>query len=264
MFYLKSFWKTVLQNPFRGLFFVLFSTALFLGILAKGNLDKNIFSKVSLSGQESFFYALIDDKENQARIARKLRALPGVKTVEILTSNSINVKATEVIKNVGLGLSAELMNLDYSGLKIIFMKKISFRSIKLIRDYLNRLVGKKHITMGGIKAPKENQVKLSGILKFIKSWGATGLLVILFFLWTVSYFQFGESLSETAYLIQNFQRRNQVAVKMLIFGMLSFSVLAFLVHTSIFGVPALLNTFIVLAIAALAIIVQAKSFRWNA
>ena len=187
MFYLNLFWKTVTQNPFKGVFFVLFTMSLFFGILSKNQIDKQIFSNISLSGQESFFYALLDDKENQARIARKLRALPGVKKVDILTSNSINKKATEVINNVALGLSSELINLDYSGLKIVFMSKISSRSISLIRNYLNRLVGKKHITMGGVKEPQKNQVKLSGVLHFVKSWGATLSLVAFFLLWFLSH-----------------------------------------------------------------------------
>jgi hypothetical protein len=264
MFYLANFWKTILQNPFRGLSFVTFTILLFVGVLSKQHIDTKVFSQISMTGQESFFYALLDDKENQARIARKLRALPGVKKVTILTSNSINSKASEVIKNVGLGISAELMNLDYSGLKIVFMQKISIRSINLIRDYLNRLVGEKHITMGGVKEPRKNQAKLSGILSFVKSWGALFSLIAFFFLWLISYMQFGESLSKNAYLIENFQRRNQVAVKMLVLGLLSFSAIAFVLYFSIFGAPAILNSVIVLIIVFLAMAIQTKSFRWIA
>jgi hypothetical protein len=264
MFYLNSFWKTILQNPFKGVFFSFFTISLFFGILSKKQIDQKIFDKITMSGQESFFYALLDDKENQARIARKLRALPGVKKVDILTSHSVNAKAAEVIKSVGLGLSSELMNLDYSGLKVVFLSKISTRSIQLIRDYLNRLVGKKHITLGGIKTPRQSQKKLSGILNYVKSWGSILSLLSFFLLWLVSFTQFREALSKNAYLVESFQRRDKVAIKMLIVGLLSFSFIAIIFHLTFFGIPSFVNLSLILGIAMLAIGIQSKVFRWVA
>lgn len=235
-----------------------------MGVLSRNELSNLAFNKMSISGQEPFFYALIDDRENQSRIARKLRALPGVKRVDLLSSKSITSKASEVIKNVGVGLDSDLLNLDYSGLKIVFVKEVSMRSINLIRDYLNRLVGKKNITMGGVKEPHSNKLKISDVLVFLKSWGSSLTLTILFVMWVTIFFLFENTLAHNSYLIENFQRRKNVSVKMLTAGLVSIVLASLILYYVSFGIPSTFSFFLILGIAGFAVALQVRTFKWYA
>ena len=264
MFYLISYLKTVFSEPLKGIAFSSITLLLFLGIFSKDRINENIAAKVKMKGQESFFYALIEKKENQARIARKLRALPGVKYVETLTSHAINNKANQLVNAVGLGMNSELTNLDYTGLKVVFKSAISSRSIELIRDYLNRLVGEKKLTLGAVKEPRKNQAKISGLLGLANAWGSLIILVSLFIVWLLSFFQFERVIAKRAYLIENFQRREKVGIKILFVGLLLLFTLSVILKITIINAEfSLSSIFLTVAIVILAMSSQLRTFRWD-
>lgn len=264
MFYLISFWKTIVQSSVKGLAFCLLTLVLLLSIFSRENIEQKLLGKISISGQESFFYALIDDKENQPRVARKLRSLPGVKRVDLLSSNSISTKATEVVKSIGLGIESQLLNLNYSGLKITFAKEVSKRSITLIRDYLSRLVGKDKLTMGGVKEPDLKNVKLSGVLNFFKGWGTRLFITVLFCVWLIVFFGFEENLKQESYLIESYQRRQHVSLKMLLAGMASICVLAFAISFLFFNTPNAISLIIAFFIMSFVVLLQVRTKQWAA
>ncbi len=234
-----------------------------MGVLSRDQINKSVDKRIAISGSESFFYALLDNKENQARIARKLRILPGVKQVELLSEKSVSTMTEEIIKNINIDLNSELERLNFSGLKIIFTKDISSRSIDLIRDYLTRLVGGQQLTMGGVKKPIKNQIKISKMLSSIKLWGGSFFILIIFLIWGVSFFQFQSVLLKRSYLIERFQRRTYVDLKVLSSGLAAMSILASGFFFGVFGTPSIVNVLTLAAILCFPFIIKFRSFRWD-
>ena len=79
---------------------------------------------------------------------RKLRE-PGVDKVRVLSKADVS-SLDELLKTLNIGVSKDLIDLSFSGLRVQFERGLPARSQKLIRDYLSRLVGADKLTMGAI------------------------------------------------------------------------------------------------------------------
>jgi hypothetical protein len=217
MFYLNHFLKAILNFKVSGVLFVIFT----IGLITATHNRKTIKKVFSLNGKTTtspYFNALISNDSNLAGIARKMRKLPGVKNVRIK-------KALEVSKEIK-GLQAELDSdvlkslsaINYSSVTIELSAAIQTRSQNLIKEYLTRLVGESSITMSNVKKPKVRKLKKNSPEVILHKWGDKYIIALLTILWLASCLSFANYLKNYSFLIEKFQRKKRVDLKIFISG----------------------------------------------
>lgn len=210
----------------------------------------------------SYFFALISSSESYQTIAGQMGVLPGVHKVEILSENQIKEEVKNILGNLQLTNPQAMMDLNYVGLKIIYTRDLKPRAQELVRDYLTHLVGESNITLGAIKSADATLEKRNQLITSIKQWGYTMYLALVLVFWFVALISVRSKITETSYLLENFQRKRKVALKMAING-LSIIFLVSLAITFILGMPKFLNLGFALALFVVGILLHSKNYQWE-
>ena len=220
MFYLKQFFSIIKKTPVLGMSFIVLTLVMIVGIGQQDNWEKIVFNSMPNHAEGPYFHALIPGKENYQRVTRKLRDLPGVSMVKILEKNQIKSQVSNIIGNLGMDVSSELFDLDYAGLKVIFKNGLQSRSQNLIRDYLGRLVGSSKVTLGAIKSQDEAVKNRVQLLQLFKNWGGILLTFVVCSFWLITTVLFTQEIRKTSYIVEQFQRKTNVAFKTFLSGVL--------------------------------------------
>lgn len=215
MFYLTHFFQVIFKRPVRGILYILLLAAFVLSFSNVKMLESSVSKMVPKDQAGGHFFALVANSENVSRVQRSMSKLPGVLRVELMKKDKINTEVKKVMEN--FKLEAEGVNLDVSGIKVVFEKDTMKRTKTLTREYLIRLVGASKVTAGAIKE-KDKKEKENKIIVFVREWGAKFIIAALLILWLVFSFVIYKEARERAYLISQFQRRNRVAFKMMLAG----------------------------------------------
>lgn len=213
MFYLRKIKKLFKQSPLTCLFYAISTFILVLTV----NVSNEAVSFIEKRGEDikisPFFHALIDENENYTRYSRKLRALPGVKSVEISRPEEIKSQANDLLGSLDIDISSDLIDMGYAGIKVIFDTNLHDKSISLVRDYLIRLVGKESITVGEL-IKTDNKKEVSPLKEFVYNNLYWILISSVAVLWTFINFVFVKVFNNQIYLIENFQRKNHFSMKL--------------------------------------------------
>lgn len=256
-----QFWKSLEKNWLSGFSFMVLSILMVTTFSQKTFIEKQVFNNVPASVSGPYFYALISGKENHQRISRKLGELPGVALVNILQKEEVNVKVSEILESLGLESGSSLFDFNYAGLKIMFKKGISKRSQGLIRDYLTRLVGKSKVTLGATKENDTLLKKHSEVVGSFKKWGTTLSLTIVFLMWCWSAMSFSKNLKQISYIVESFQRRSNVGMKLYLTG--TALVFMFSLNTFLWGSANGLMFVLSVAIISSFTLLFAKGAKWS-
>ena len=216
MFYLKEFFKCFKSIPFKVVCLCISSILLGLSITHKDLIQLKIKERFSEEIVTPHFYALLSKKINLKKMKSKLGSLPGIKRINYLDRKKIKKK---VNKEVGsLRLNDVLFKKDYTALKVIFDYDLSLEGQNLIKKYLSRYVGGVDIVIGktiGEKKYKDRIAKEK--IKITKIyWGAVFSPLLIY--WIISFFIFSKGIWKKSYLIENFQRRKNVHLKIMLSG----------------------------------------------
>lgn len=217
-----------------------------------------------IEAPKSFFHAIVAGEENHQRLARKLRELPGVESVNVIDDNSLKAQWGQMIADWGLDDLKNfegLRELNYSGLKIVFRDALSERSEKLVMEYVQRLAGKDNVTMSTIKRPEPElfMVSKKGIFEKPLYWfyGILGLV------WFLSLFNFNDHLQRESYLVETYQRTKnvQLAVAMIvILGCFFIPTISLIAFKS----PSLVGALAIIPLVVLTFIVMGlKKWSWH-
>ncbi len=209
-----------------------------------------------------YFYALIDSSESYQTVARQMGMLPGVFKVEILSETQIKEEVKNVLGSLQVDMTDTSLDLNYAGLKIIYGKELKPRAKELIRDYLTHLVGEGNITLGAIKTNDQIGDKRAQFINLIKTWGYSLYLFIIFIFWVVSLLAVRVKIVEASYLLENYQRKRKIGLKMAMNGLTLIFIISVGV-TFILGMPQLLNLAVALAIFIAGIFTHAKAHYWE-
>lgn len=224
MFYLIEFFKIIKTNMMA---FLLLSASSF-GIIFLSSNFSLVKEKLSLSNQAQetpYFNALISKKMQVDGILRRMKKLPGVIAVDKPSNDQIKTEIEKIKKVFGGDIIRSLASVDYTKIRISLETGIKKKSYELIKEYLQRLVGTTSITMGEIKYPHQAQVKLKGFLGKFLNLINVYTLSILGGIWFVSLILFARPLISHAYIIEKFQRKNLVGLKIGLLGMSTLLVL---------------------------------------
>ena len=262
MFYLSNFLQNIKNNPFWGGLFTFTSLILLVGALNFTTLEKSVFNESGSYSSGPYFHALISGAENHERISRKMTELPGVQRVEILGEQQIQNQVTKVLSNLDIGMKVEDMDLNYAGLKIVLDKNLQERSQSLIRDYLVRLVGSSKLTLGAVNAiSKAEQLKNQLFSKF-KEWGITVVSVASLIIWVLVSIVFSTKVQQSSYLIEKFQRRSKVGLKVMLSGMAVLFSFCFAATYS-FGEFSTIGAFTGLSLIMILSSIQLRNLQWH-
>ncbi len=262
MFYLAQFFKILFKSPVRGFFLFFFSIVLVFSIGQKNYLEEQFSRMIPENKAGDYFYTLISTTESYENVARQMQQLPGVYKVEVLSETQIKEEVKNVLGSLQVDLSESSLDLNYAGLKIIYAKELKPRAQELVRDYLTHLVGEGNITLGGVKTNDQSGDKRAQFINLIKTWGYSLYLFIIFIFWVVSLLLVRIKISEASYLLENYQRKKKVGLKVALNGL----TLIFLMSVSvtfILGIPQLVNLAFALAIFIVGISLHAKKYFWE-
>lgn len=238
MFYLKNFILIIMKKPILSFCFLFLLLTVILQINYMGQLNDNYFDKFGPIKKASYFFALVSKKENVASITRKLKRLPGVDQVKLIDEKIIQQDVKKLLTNVSL--SSELLSeMNYVPLKIIFDLGISHKSKKLIQQYFLRLTGKNNIFMGAIKKEKILNRHHSVL---IQQYGQVVLLLLSIVLCLLISTPIYNEINKKSYLIEQFQRRKFIALKIGLFGVLAYVMMIGLIiflFSSVFNLSGL-------------------------
>ncbi len=222
MFYLGSFCKIVAKNPISGLTFVLLTMLLTLWSVDLDDIEKKINFGPSSLKRGDHFYSLIEARENLARIARKISGLPGVANVRQISEREIDERLKGIFSEIGTDFNLET---NYGGLQIVYLQGLEERSQNLIREYLIRLAGRDKVMLGPIKRVQVVKDPHKIEPRLLKKVIVYTLLAVIVIFWQISYLIFGKHISESAYLISQYQQKKRVSFKILLSGIMSIFIL---------------------------------------
>ena len=185
----------------------------------KSFLEEQFLKMIPENKAGSYFYALISTSESYQNIAHQMAVLPGVYKVEILSEAQIKDEVKGILGSLQVNLTQTTLDLNYAGLKIIYAKDLKPRAQELIRDYLTHLVAEGNITLGAIKVNDQSLDKRNQFIGVIKAWGYSLYLFIVFIFWMISLLSVRVKIAEASYLLESYQRKKKVGVKMASFGL---------------------------------------------
>lgn len=213
MFYLKEALRLFQKNTFLSIVLSLFTFALFFGVANFNDLEKVVSKHLPKVENEHYFNAIIDKKVNISSIKRKIEGLPGVKSVSVLDKQDTTKKIRSVSSTLGLSKKEASSLNEMESLKIALTSQVSQSSINLIREYLTRLAGTDNILMGSVKKRISNEKIFKRLVAQLKRWPLQIGIGFVFLLWTISFFAMRKEILRVGYIIESFQRKKNVALK---------------------------------------------------
>jgi hypothetical protein len=232
MFYLKEFLKILKDNIVLSFVFLL-SFSVFLSV----SHNKNMIDKeLSLNGKmkiSPYFNALVSNDINLDSVLRKMKYLPGVKTVSMNKNPTIKKEIEQLKSQFGTSVVQSLSTINYKKLKIELEKGIHTKNQNLIREYLTKLVGKNSLTMGSIKVPKKIKLNKNDNLLRILNWGGVYLIIISGIMFLISSLLLSKQMNDISYLIEKFQRKKSVKLKIFMTGIVSLLLLVLVVNLQV-------------------------------
>jgi hypothetical protein len=260
MFYIKQFFSIFRDNLLKGTFFFLIS---FSFVLISGNwklIKEKIFELYPDYAKGPSFFALISSDQDYLNIQRKLVSLPGISSVMILEKDEVKEQTKKLVENFQLK-DEDLGFLNFIAVEVIFDKNITVRGQELIRNYLIKLAGENNVTLGKINFPPEND-GIKSLLDFINIGGEWAVALIFGFMWFFALFILRKEVKKSAYLIEQFQRKNFVEIKILISGTFIFylisSGLVFLSRS-----PEWINVFLIGFFFLISLIIKGGKHSWG-
>lgn len=181
---------------------------------------KNLFVNEGKVSRLPYMMALVQGQHNLTQIQRKVNQLPGVASVDINKGAKVKNRLMKELSKEVLESFGSILDQHYQSFKIQFLPNISPKGHSLIKEYLVRLLGKDTISVSDVKRPKGGRIHHTQLAKFIKAGGDFFILFAICALWGFSGVLFIRELKKQAYLIEKFQRKEYVAFKSFVGGML--------------------------------------------
>ena len=236
MFYLNEFLKIFKRNTFVALSFCLINILLFFTIVNFNSLQKSLSKRLPQIENEHYFNSLVSSTVNVKAIERKIKGLPGVKRTSLISKKEAHQNLKKLEGSLGLD-ALELQELKKMvTLKVVLDEKVSESSINLIREYLKRLVGVEKILLGAVKKKISKEKMFKHLVANVKKWPLQVGIAITVIFWMISLTALRKQVMTSAYLIESYQRKSKVAMKISFAGIACLSILALAV-SSIFFIP---------------------------
>ena len=225
MFYLVAFYRLSFKNFAMGLVFILAIISFMSGPIVMNVMEEK--AVISVKDIPSYFLALARHFPPGGK--DRLLRLPGVEEVVVLEEDHIAYKKKRIMER--FNLSGDLFNGEHMGVKIIFQDGISEKAKRLIHHYFKKFMGEQNVTLGSIVQGEKRSV-------LWREWQRGGLIclaVLVCLCWLFSFFKIRRNIQKEAFLVGRFQRKERVALKIYLAGVLSFIPMAAIISHYISG-----------------------------
>tara|TARA_R110000868_G_scaffold201748_1_gene449265 strand:- start:8355 stop:9134 length:780 start_codon:yes stop_codon:yes gene_type:complete len=209
MFYLSHFFQIVKRFPVRFTVFIVLTMGLFFSASHRDFIKNTVGSDKLTQGFHPYFHALISTRQNISWISRKLRELPGVERVEVLSKEKLNQQVQSLLSGMDGEIAQAVGEMELAGVKVVTRSELEERSITLIKEYLTRLSGT-DTTVGATVFPPKKKTATGFVWQ---AWISEIIVATIFFLWAASVMSFITPVRKSSYLVEQFQRRRGVAMK---------------------------------------------------
>lgn len=236
MFYLKAI-LNIFKSHFVLMAFNILALMVFLTSINYRTEITDFFSLDNKTNRSPYFNALVSGAKDISFIQRKMQQLPGVESVKI----KANIDAAKELNNLipNTSINEALGAQTFTPVKIFLNSNITASSRKLIREYLTRLMGKESVTFSRVKYPAKINLKKYPYFKVFSNWSGAYFAFIFFGLWMISVILIAPYFHQQGYIIEKFQRKNAVSVKMFagfVFFISSIVLVSILVKASSFSI----------------------------
>ena len=254
MFYLNLFFKNILDLKLKGI-------TTFLGLILAGallasfpHLSSEVGKISRYSKSQVYFNVLTSTGTDFSSVQRKLKNLPGVKSVSTISSNLIESKMQELAQSTQLKVPKSFYQGSYQALKIVLDENVSAKSQNLVREYVDRIVGPQLKAISPVKriSPLKN-LKLNELEKNVGNNLVWIFYCLLFAILVSGIVTLNSGIALKASLIETYQRKKQITFKTMISVLLPVLILSYLLFSSLFSTFNL-QTLLGYTIAASAII----------
>ena len=166
MFYIKTFYKVLLSKPMSAAMWFLGLALITLSFTGKKSAEGFLTLQATKVNKNPYFFAVMPKEINTGYVQRKLLDLPGVEKVNVMAQESIVGHVRSVLESTQLEWDQDILDVDYTGVKVFLSPDLKSRSQSLIRNYLSRIAGERDVTLGAIKTPTKvkQKLSLSGVL----------------------------------------------------------------------------------------------------
>ena len=213
MFYLKQFYALIWKAGIKGIAFLLLTIVLIAFNFTPTELRESILGQTETLESQTSFYVLTDANLSQEFLAAKLYKLASVKKVSFLGQEELQKRIE------GVAQKMEVSDLDFAanlvGFRVMLAQKTEAEKVSLIKQYIQRQDPTASFTFSTIVEPEEAPgylakysalIALAGIAL---SWILLAMLII-------------KPIQKKSYLLEKFQRKNWVALKIVGSGMFIF------------------------------------------
>ena len=219
MFYLVEFFKVMKSNIVLSILFLLSTTGLvFIGSQYTA-VYNNLMAQSRPEASGPYFSALIDKEMKLESIIRRVQNLPGVSKVEVSAQSSLRNEVEKLQETFGSDFVKDLNSIKLKNITVLLESGVQKRSFTLIKEYIERLVGKSEVTIGALKYPDTKHNQIGEGLQFILSYVNIYGLFILGGLWFISFILMVKLIHSKAFIIEKFQRRTLVTYKIIYSGL---------------------------------------------
>lgn len=255
MFYLTEYFRILQKNIVLSAIFI-FSI---ISMVTLGYHMERIEKELEISNKTKsypYFNALVTQKTNVSAIGRKLKQLPGVISVNHIKSKSIQKEVQKLQKQFGDEILSGVAAINYKNLKIELGRNLELKNQNLIKEYLQRLLGNKAVTISEIKLPKKIKIdNKSSVFTIVKN-GHIYAFSIVSGLFLISLFLLMKPIKSHAYILEKFQRKSNVSLKMIMTITVMVSLIAYIINFLLFSQLEVLGLITVFAVISLGVVCE--------
>jgi hypothetical protein len=220
MFYLKEFFKCIGEAPLRGASFFLFSCLLAISLTHRPWIASNVEKITPEKMVSPYFVAVLDGTVDIENVKIALSKLPGIMSIDDKESERSRSKLNALVGELGADYSMDSDLMNFKSLRIVMSPSLSLESLDFIREQVEKMGGKNHVTATEIKYPEITSVmKAQPFYRFLAKAGDWGVVSFLALCWVICYWLCYDVFRSRSYIIEKFQRKKLVAAKTIATGL---------------------------------------------
>lgn len=216
MFYLKQFYSLLWKAGLKGIAFLLLTIVLLVMNFTPTEIRENFLGQTETITNQTSFYALTDANLTQEFLAAKLYKLASVKKVSFLSQKELQTRIKTVANKMQVNDIEFASNL--MGFRVMLAEKTKEDKVTLIKQYIQRQDPTASFTFSTMVEPEEAP-------GYLAKYSALIALAGLALSWILLAMLILKPIQKKSYLLEKFQRKNWVALKIVGSGMFIFLII---------------------------------------
>jgi hypothetical protein len=189
-------------------------------------IGENISRILNKSPGNSYFSVLIVDSINIKTIANKVESLPGVHDVLLKNSDEIMKNIKKDLSVNKISIPKDLLKEDFHLFQVFLDRGIGDKSSKMIRKYIQRLVGDSEVFISDLQNSAQQKADSSMTFSFVHN-GSFLLIGLFVLVYLVVLFSLLTNLKAKSFILESFQRKKNVFLRSFLTGLFTLSIFFF-------------------------------------